>query len=137
MKKLKLITKGLPNGTYGELLMNGARLCFTVERAWNNNKASISCIPAGTYLLKRHQSPKYGLCFALECPTVGVTVYGPSQRTHCLVHVANFPSELKGCIAPGLYLHDSKWGVAQSQKAMDSLLNKLTDDVYELEIVRL
>lgn len=137
MKKLKLITKGLSNGTYGELFMNGQRLCVTVEREWNNNNPSVSCIPAGTYTVKRHKSPKFGECFALEAPSLGVTIYGPSQRTHCLIHVANFPSQLEGCIAPGTALHSAKWGVANSRKAMDALLETLTDDVYELEVVRL
>ncbi|EIA0803390.1 hypothetical protein K6327_000899 [Vibrio vulnificus] len=137
MKKLTLITKGLPNGTYGELFMNGERLCHTVEREWNNNNPSISCVPAGTYTLKRHESPRFGECFALEAPTLGVTVYGPSVRTHCLMHVANFPHQLEGCIAPGTALHSAKWGVANSKVAMNALLKTLTDDEYELEIVRL
>ncbi|HHP0469564.1 TPA: DUF5675 family protein [Vibrio harveyi] len=137
MKKLTLITKGLSNGTYGELFMNGERLCYTVEREWNNNNPSISCVPAGTYTLKRHESPRFGECFALEAPTLGVTVYGPSVRTHCLMHVANFPHQLEGCIAPGTALHSDKWGVANSKVAMSALLETLTDDEYELEIVRL
>lgn len=137
MKKLTLITKGLPNGTYGELFMNGERLCYTVEREWNNNNPSISCVPAGMYTLKRHESPRFGECFALEAPTLGVTVYGPSVRTHCLMHVANFPHQLEGCIAPGTALHSAKWGVANSKVAMNALLETLTDDEYELEIVRL
>ncbi|MCX2788365.1 DUF5675 family protein [Vibrio sp. Sgm 5] len=137
MKKLTLITKGLPNGTYGELFMNGERLCYTVEREWNNNNPSISCVPAGAYNLKRHESPRFGECFALEAPTLGVTVYGPSVRTHCLMHVANFPHQLEGCIAPGTALHSAKWGVANSKIAMNVLLETLIDDEYELEIVRL
>lgn len=137
MKKLKLITKGLPTGTFGELFMNGSALCYTVEREWNNNLPSLSCVPAGTYRLKRHKSPKYGFCFALECPSVGVTIYGPSQRTHCLIHAANFPHQLEGCIAPGIEMHSDKWGVANSRTAMNKLLEILVDDEYELEIVRL
>lgn len=137
MKKLKLVTKGLLNGTYGELFMNGERLCFTVEREWNNNNPSVSCVPAGTYRLKQHKSPKFGQCFAIEAPSLGVTVYGPSQRTHCLMHVANFPQQLEGCIAPGTAWHTSKWGVANSRIALDALLKTLTDDEYELEIIRL
>ncbi|EMD1175041.1 hypothetical protein VP758_001557 [Vibrio harveyi] len=137
MKKLTLITKGLPNGTYGELFMNGERLCYTVEREWNNNNPSISCVPAGTYTLKRHESPRFGECFALEAPTLGVTVYGPSVRTHCLMHVANFPHQLEGCIAPGTALHATQWGVSNSSKAMSILRRKLSDGAYELEIVRL
>ncbi|WP_367971621.1 DUF5675 family protein [Vibrio scophthalmi] len=137
MKKLVLISKSLPTGTFGELTLAGERLCYTTEREWNNNQPSQSCIPAGTYTVKRHQSPKFGLCFALESPSLGVTIQGPSLRTHCLIHVANFPEQLEGCIAPGTAMHSQKWGVANSRKALDALLETLTDEAYQLEIVRL
>jgi hypothetical protein len=137
MKKLTLITKGLPNGTYGELFKDGEHLCYMVEREWNNNEKSKSCVPAGNYKLKRHTSPKYGKCFALEAPTLSVTIDGPSQRTHCLWHTANWPEQLEGCGAPGDKFHPTKWGVANSKKTLEMLLSTLTDDVYDLEIIRL
>lgn len=134
MKKLTLITKGLRTGTFGVLSQDGVRLCDTVERQWKNNLPNVSCIPAGTYTLKRHQSPKFGQCFALEAPSLGVTIQGPSLRTYCLFHAANKPSELQGCIAPGT---SAAGGVVNSKVAMDMLLDTLTDYAYELEIVRL
>ncbi len=137
MEKLTLITKSLSNGTYGELFKDGKRLCFMVEPPWENNEKGKSCVPGGTYELKQHTSPKYGKCFALEAKTLGVTIYGPSQRTHCLWHVANWPEQLEGCGAPGDRLHPTKWGVANSRKTLNMLLATLTDKTYELEIVRL
>ncbi|WP_108945612.1 DUF5675 family protein [Shewanella halifaxensis] len=135
--KLKLITKSLhPIGTFGELTHKGETLCVTVERAWLNNAKNKSCIPAGTYTVKKHDSPKFGKCFVLDNPNVGVTPSGNSQRTHCLIHAANWPNQLEGCIAPGLTFHPSKWGVANSRDALDKLLALLPDEC-ELEIIRL
>ncbi|MEC4729010.1 DUF5675 family protein [Shewanella sp. D64] len=134
--KLTLITKSLRTGTFGELTYQGEILCVTVERQFENNMPNISCIPAGTYSLKKHISPKFGACFALENPNVGVTVEGPSQRTHCLMHVANWPEQLSGCIAPGMSFHPTQWGVANSRDALDMLMEQLPDKSV-LEIIRL
>ena len=134
--RLTLITKSLPTGTFGELTHQGKVLCVTVERQFENNAPNISCIPAGLYTLKKHTSPKFGACFALENLNMGVTLYGPSQRTHCLVHAANWPEQLQGCIAPGMSFHSSKWGVANSRDALAMLLTLLPDS-SELEIIRL
>ncbi|WP_028115884.1 DUF5675 family protein [Ferrimonas senticii] len=135
--RLVLITKSLPTGTFGELLLDGQRLCFTAEREWNNNAKGKSCIPAGLYTLMRHHSPRFGDCFAVENANVGVTVQGPSQRTHCLVHAANFPRQLEGCIAPGTEMHPSQWGVAHSVKALNALKQELGSSDWPLEVIRL
>ena len=38
----------------------------TLERPWVFNERKISCIPTGTYLVKRHISPKFGQCFKIQ-----------------------------------------------------------------------
>ncbi|ODR86730.1 DUF5675 family protein [Shewanella xiamenensis] len=122
-KTLYLKTRNIAGiGTFGELFHEGKRLCVTVEREWLNNRKSQSCIPAGTYTLRHHNSPSKGHCLALESPELGVTVLGPSHRTHCLVHSANWPLQLEGCIAPGTHFHPDKWGVANSANALKMLL---------------
>jgi hypothetical protein len=133
---LTLITKSLPTGTFGELSYQGEVLCVTVERQFKNNAPNISCIPAGMYTLKKHVSPKFGACFALENSNIGVTIEGPSLRTHCLMHVANWPEQLAGCIAPGMHFHPSRWGVASSRDAFDMLMALLPES-SALEIIRL
>ncbi|MBK6683984.1 MAG: hypothetical protein IPG45_05880 [Deltaproteobacteria bacterium] len=45
------------------------------------------------------------------------------KRTTLLVHVANFPSQLEGCVAPGLT--ESKRGVNHSAAAMAALFEAL------------
>lgn len=136
MLRLVLRTKDIPGvGNFGTIEHNGQFVCRTVEKGWENNAPNVSCIPAGIYHVKLHDSPSKGKCFSLSNPNVGVTVYGPSQRTHCLIHSANYPNQLQGCIAPGLKFHNSKWGVMHSEDAMDILFDLIGDEC-ELEIIR-
>ncbi|EHV9720265.1 DUF5675 family protein [Vibrio parahaemolyticus] len=134
---LKLVTKSIRGiGTFGELFDGNERVCVTVERDWDNNKKAISCIPAGSYQVRRHTSPSKGDCFSLSNPNGGVTVSGPSLRDNCLIHVANYPHEVIGCIGVGSVFMDSKWGVSNSRKTLDMLKEKYPKG-FELEIVRL
>ncbi|MGC3833972.1 DUF5675 family protein [Moritella viscosa] len=100
-KTLTLHRNCFSHGTFSILCDdNGKELCKVLERPWLNNQASISCVPFGTYDFLPHESPKFGQCYALEAPSLGVTRYGPSQRTHILMHKANKVSQLQGCLAP-------------------------------------
>lgn len=133
---LQLITKTVAGvGTFGELFHLGQRLLVTVERDWCNNRPNVSCVPAGLFTLRRHHSPSKGACFALEAPSLGVTLAGPSQRTHCLVHIANWPQQLEGCIAPGLAFHPTRWGVRDSEPALAQLFDLF--DRYGVESAQL
>lgn len=103
MKPLTLHRNYFDHGTFSVLCdENGNELCKAVEPPWLNNLPSISCIPEGTYKLMPTESPKHGLCYILEAPELGVSMYGPSQRTHILIHKANLVEQLEGCIAPGI-----------------------------------
>jgi hypothetical protein len=128
----------LENCTIGVLFYQGSKVCNTVEKPWNSNKPFKSCIPAGKYKIYRHHSEKYPNTFALVNHDLGIGQHkGDSLRYGCLIHVANFPDEVEGCIGPGLDLHPSTWGVSQSRKAMD-VLNKLINlesEDCEIEII--
>lgn len=90
--ELKIIRTYYTKGTNGELLLNGEKLCSTIELPWNDNKAQVSCIPEGKYELKRRYTPRFGKHFIL----VNVP-----KRSFILLHAANNASrEMKGCIAP-------------------------------------
>ncbi|CAH6841467.1 conserved hypothetical protein [Vibrio chagasii] len=135
--KLLLRTKSIKGiGTFGELTLNGELFLCTVEKEWANNKPYVSCIPAGDYDLVPHKSPKFGECYALVNPRVGVAIYGPSERTHCLIHIANFPHEVVGCIGVGESFHTGQWGVANSTKAMAKLMKLLDGERAKLTIER-
>lgn len=121
MRKLELRRAYLDNCCIGKLSIGGELMFYTVERPWKSNEKSVSCVPAGRYELEPYSSDKHPDCWALKNEALGVTPYGPSQRTHCLIHVANFPHEVEGCIAPGMELHPASWGVARSRDAMEKL----------------
>lgn len=90
--KLELIRTYFPNGTNGTIFLNGKILCYSIELPWHNNLTRISCVPEGTYELRKRYSPKYKWHLML------VNVPG---RQLILVHAANDAiKELKGCIAP-------------------------------------
>lgn len=122
-KLLTLYSSVIPTiGTFGRIVdENNREICKTVEREWLDNKPSLSCICAGSYKLTKVQSPKFGPCYALTNADLGVTYTGPSTRTHILLHAANYPEQLLGCIAPGLNYMEGKWGVSSSKKALVNL----------------
>ena len=87
----------LPEGTLGRLTLPNGWIGYTVERPWRGNSRFVSCIPEGEYELSWHQSSKYGKLYP-----VGPLLSGVPNRDGILIHPANLPSEVQGCIAPGL-----------------------------------
>jgi hypothetical protein len=84
-------------GTWGRLVCKeyGIEL-HTLEQNWEDNKRSVSCIPAGTYNVRATQSARFGRKMYL--------VEGVAERDGIRIHPANFPAELQGCIALGTSL---------------------------------
>lgn len=64
-----------------------------LERSWNMNARENSCIPEGVYSLHPHSGPRFQDVWGLS--------HVPA-RSAILIHPANLPGELQGCIAPGL-----------------------------------
>lgn len=139
MKHFVLKRRYFTHGTYSTLhRADGSQVCCVVERPWLNNTPSKSCIPEGTYSLFPHQSPKFGECYALESKNLGVTRYGPSLRTHILIHKANSPKQLQGCLAPGVhfgFLH-GEWAVLNSTAAFKNLMAELNGESASLTILK-
>lgn len=134
MNILELKRAYLDNGAFGKLSHKGIPIMHTVERPWLSNQRSISCVPAGVYKLKRYTSTNYPSAFYLENEDLGVSLRGNTQRTAILIHVGNFVKDVQGCIAPGMELHPTTWGVSQSRVAMGEL-NKLIKEGEEWELV--
>jgi Family of unknown function (DUF5675) len=80
-------------GTFGEWRENGGAFeAFTVERPWLDNQPFVSCIPDGTYPLQRFHSSRFGhVWMVCEVP----------NRSSILIHPANWPSDVEGCIGLG------------------------------------
>jgi Family of unknown function (DUF5675) len=66
--------------------------CKTLELPYLGNRTLISCIPKGTYEVKKHNSPTFGKCFKL---------FDVPGRTDILIHKGNFNKDTKGCILVG------------------------------------
>ena len=106
-------------GSFGTLEVDGT-VFFTVEKPWKDNKPFESCIPEGDYSLVPHKSDKYGLCLAIVNNDIGVTHYKEpdSVRYACLIHVANFPSDVLGCVGLGDNYIDDLNMVTNSKQAI-------------------
>jgi hypothetical protein len=123
--------------TLGLLTLPGLVLC-TIERPWipardlndRGGKKNESCVPPGYYRLVPHNSAKHPDTWALVNHGLDVVHYEgddgdpDADRATCLIHAANFASQLHGCIAPGLsHVKHATEGymVTNSRKAMDKL----------------
>jgi len=113
-----------PEGTLGVIRLDGD-LFYSIEKPWLDNARSVSCIPVGTYQTGWRKSPKFGQTWQIEDVT---------DRTYILIHVANYPSDVHGCIGLGTYLMGDRIAVSQSRKAV-TRFEKLTKGLeWQLEI---
>lgn len=114
----------------------------TIERPWLPTPEAVcgmkglSCIPLGEYRVMRYSSDAFPNVYALSSPTLDVYCTEaevlPSKRgiarTRCLIHPANWASELRGCIAPGkdrMRGRDGLWMVVRSRDAVNEIRNLL------------
>jgi hypothetical protein len=67
--------------------------CKTIELEWKNNRQSVSCVPAGFYTVQYEWSPAFNQnLWELK---------GVPGRSEAKIHVANYYTDLRGCIAVG------------------------------------
>ena len=97
-----------PQGTLGVIDFAGERF-YTVERPWIDNKPYVSCIPTGTYMMRRRESPRFGETWH---------VLDVEDRTHILIHAENFPNDVQGCIGLGTKLMNDRIAVSNSRAAI-------------------
>lgn len=89
---LRRIATSAEGGTFGVLIVKHIPFAITLEDSWINNKKEISCIPNGSYLCKRTNSPKFGETFMVQ---------DVPNRTHILFHKGNTMEDTQGCILIG------------------------------------
>lgn len=93
--------------TVGSLVLQTLELPWLPEPGQSCGRPDRSCVPMGTYQLALHDSPKHPRTWALVNESLGIYHEAPVPppdcliRTACLIHVANFPKELEGCIGVG------------------------------------
>ena len=127
-------------GTFG-VLYHDDWWCFTLELPWRDNKANISCIPAGEYKVTRRYSPS----FKRET----YWIKDVPNRGYILIHSANFAGDtskgwhtnLKGCVTLGMVTAVAKNPkgkfqecVSRSREAIRKLENKLGKKDFNLII---
>lgn len=116
-------------GTFGKLLLPDGSFVYTCERPWVGNERFKSCIPPGVYSLRKRRSG------VVERTTGGKYLQGwevtnvSGGRTYIMIHPANWPHELAGCIAPGLGfgLLDDALAVYSSGPAFDKVMEALDE----------
>lgn len=112
MKNVYIIrTTSSNQGTQGTLVTEGFN-CFSLELPWRDNQQNISCIPAGEYIVKIRQSPRFGKVY---------WVTKVPNRGYILIHPGNFAgdvskrykSNVEGCLLLG-----KRFGILGKQLAV-------------------
>jgi hypothetical protein len=115
-----------PDGTFGRIVA-GKFECRTVERPWCGNAVGESCIPEGRYTMRKRASPVVERTSGYE---QGWEVCDVPERTYIMIHVANWPDDVEGCIGPGreYRVMRGRNGVNFSQDTLDKLMEHLSAD---------
>lgn len=119
---------------------------FSIELPWANNKADVSCVPAGEFQLLPYFSPAHGQTWRLHNPKLGVwgssTMAPEGMRTQVELHSANWCRQLLGCCALGLEgapMLDPATGRVEPavEQSVDAIaeLRKLLDGASEEDIL--
>ena len=131
---MKMLLKSAPSSlesTIGDLYIDGAHECVTLELPWRQNRPQVSCIPAGTYQIGFKFSPHLGYRVPL--------VLGVPDRSEIEMHIANSAKDIRGCIGVGL-TKGTDW-INSSASAFKVLMAKLeaaeaAGQPITLEVVR-
>lgn len=124
--KIDIIRQDYNKATFGTFLLNGELMGFTLEREWQYNTKNISCIPAGEYICRRVNSPRFGPTFE---------VMDVQDRTDILFHWGNTVDDTMGCILLGqkIGMLNRKRAVLFS-KAMFTVFMKKLEGLYAPEL---
>ncbi|WP_020408942.1 DUF5675 family protein [Hahella ganghwensis] len=121
------------DGTFGRLQLPNDRILYTCERPWLNNQTGKSCIPDGLYKLQKRDSGVVRRSSGGDYIS-GWEVTDVPGRTYIMIHPANWPHQLEGCIAPGMnyQIISGKNAVTQSRLAFSVLMGALDgfEDLY-------
>ena len=125
-------------GTLSHILLETGQEYYGVEQPWRNNEPFNSCIPPGNYQLQWGEFNKWGDRFAFVGETVSMYLDERKSRYACLIHPANVPSQVSGCLALGStsYVAQGQWGVGRSKQTVDEFEQRLRadGDTHEVRI---
>jgi hypothetical protein len=122
-------------GTFGTLELDG-HMFFTVEKPWKDNKPFESCIPEGEYSLVPHGNyGSDGDVLALVGETVSHYEDPDYARYACLIHTANYPADVVGCIGLGDNYNANLSMVANSRQSIKDFYDIISpNEVHSLTI---
>tara|TARA_R100000808_G_C2081427_1_gene105099 strand:+ start:105 stop:536 length:432 start_codon:yes stop_codon:yes gene_type:complete len=126
------------SGTLSTVCVKGETF-WGIERPWIGNRPEISCIPGGDYALIQHQSGRFGDVWAFVGGTVSYMPHPQADRYACLIHVANYGDEVKGCLGLGTHAgetNDGRLAVWNSRVAVDKLREIAGDKLHHTATVR-
>lgn len=106
----------LDSGTFGRLTMPDGSVVYTVERPWVLNHRSVSCIPEGSYVCRPAMFHRGGY--------EAIEVCDVPDRSRILIHRANWPEQVEGCIGVGerLTCLDGRLGVTRSRHTFERVM---------------
>ena len=104
MKRLSIDRTAFgPNSTLSRIWSPDPELepFWGLERAWSDNRKSVSCIPTGIYTLVPWSSSKFGSVYTFVGGTVSPFA-STAAREYVHMHGANRWNQLLGCLVPGM-----------------------------------
>ena len=116
MKKLTLARSYLPNKTVGILFDNNIRLA-TLENPWLDNQVNISCIPEGSYLVKRDKVGRFQW----------YSITGVEGRTSIEMHGGNKVEDTDGCLLVAIN-HNDDFDLSRSIDGLKALAEYVGDN---------
>lgn len=112
----------MAGGRYS-IIAYGAVRFWIMERAWDFNRSGTG-VPKDEYRLERHNGGKYKDTWALIGDGVSHFQTPGIPRFACVIHPADYPSNLKGCLAAALGI-TAQGTTIDSDKATAMLLADL------------
>ena len=85
----------------GKLYLDNKFFCYTIELPWKDNQKNISCIPANTNEIKSYPIRFRPACESGKFKYDHLHVLDVTNRSYILIHRANFPKDIQGCIGVG------------------------------------
>lgn len=119
LKHFHIVRSYTPTATIGFVGVNGVRL-QTLEQPWRDNESNRSCIPEGTYLVKRDKVGRHQWYAVQNVP----------NRTFIEFHPANKVGELAGCTAFGMSRASDNESLVRSTDAMNYFLEYVGDNDF-------
>lgn len=118
------------NCTIGTLQV-GDKIFYTMERPWQKNQRSVSCIPEGVYSFIPHgweenTQVKFKKVWKLR---------NVPNRSDILIHVGNFPEDTYGCIlvGTGVKLTEDSAMITNSKDAIEYLRKTIKNGLIEIK----